>query len=558
MASKIRVLDDHTINKIAAGEVIENPSSVVKELVENSIDAGALEIIIEIKGGGRQLIRVTDNGDGMNGDDAVLCFERHATSKLRALDDLNTLGTMGFRGEALPSIASISKLTLLTCQKGQEKGTLVMIDGGKMHQAAPAPRAAGTTFEVKELFFNVPVRKKFQRSPDYDTQEILKMATSLALAHPQIKFRLISNEKELLKAEPSGLKERISAVLGREFSTGLCPLALEKGEISLSGFIGQPAFTRHNRTGQFLFINERGVFSPMISHAVKEAYGTTLSPNRHPVFVLHLKIPGGFVDVNVHPQKREVRLRNSPALHEAIKAAVESSLGQDAFEEPQGSFVFQAPPTFSMPAPFLYTPAPLPPKIFKEETLPLFESPKVAPLPKVIATLPGYFLLSTESGSLKAVDQRAAHARVLFEQLSAKETVPSPAQQLLIPITIETTPAQAEALREHLDKLKAWGLGIEEFGPKSFRVDAVPRLWEKWGLEALILDIIEGLKDQKVEIDKKLAATASRAAFSSAKKLGPDEAFLLISQLYRCKQPNVCPLGKKTMIDLELEPLFNL
>ncbi|MBA3722009.1 MAG: DNA mismatch repair endonuclease MutL [Parachlamydiaceae bacterium] len=340
--SKIRVLDDHTINKIAAGEVIENPSSVVKELVENAMDAGATEITIEIMGGGRQLIRITDNGCGMSQDDALLCLERHATSKIRQVDDIHEIMTMGFRGEAIPSIASISKFTLLTTPNTSEKnnnGTMIIVDGGKLLTATPAARSPGTTIEVKSLFFNVPVRKKFQKSPTYDAQEILKIITIISLGYPNIKFELISDQNQILNTSSlppdhtfqENLGFRIETVFGKDFFEGLCPVSAQEDEFQLEGFIGLPEFTRHNRTGQYLFINQRAVHSPIIGFAVRDGYGTMLPTNRHPIFVLHLRIPGSLIDVNVHPQKKEVRLRQESHLKALITKAIQKALQGNNF-----------------------------------------------------------------------------------------------------------------------------------------------------------------------------------------------------------------------------------
>lgn len=337
MPSKIRVLDERTINQIAAGEVIENPASVVKELVENAIDAGSTDICIEIKGGGRQLIRVSDNGCGMIQDDALLCLERHATSKIRNVDDIYAIGTMGFRGEAIPSIAAISKFTLMTCYKGENKGTMVSVEGGKILQSTPVVHAPGTTVEVKSLFFNVPVRKKFQRSPAYDANEILKMISQIALGYPEIKFQLMSDQKTILTAPTTNseatfqekLKQRIKDILGMDFVETSYSVSGAQEGYKLQGLIGMPAFTRHNRSGQYLFINRRAVVSPLIGYAVRAGYGTTLSTQRHPVYALHLTVPGELVDVNVHPQKREVRLRQEQILREMVVAAIRDALQQN-------------------------------------------------------------------------------------------------------------------------------------------------------------------------------------------------------------------------------------
>ena len=379
MSSKIRVLPEDVINKIAAGEVIENPASVVKELVDNSIDAGADEIVVEISSGGRQLIRISDNGCGMIADDALLCLERHGTSKIRDIDDLFSLSTMGFRGEAVPSIASISKFTLMTCPKAEgdqpqmREGTMVIVEGGKILKACPAVRDPGTTIEVKSLFYNVPVRRKFQKSPAYDTGEILKIVSLLALANPSVKFQLISDQKMLLstslaKGKPfqEMFNERIISVLGADYLDDSLAVFNEKGEYRLEGVIGKPSHTRPNRTGQHLFLNQRPIWSTMISHAVREGYGTMLPTQRFPVFALHLTMPGDLVDVNVHPQKREVRLRHEQEIKQMVIGAVSQALRTCFAEPPAESFYSAEPPVsnsfiqrpFSMPDPVEFEPKP--------------------------------------------------------------------------------------------------------------------------------------------------------------------------------------------------------
>ena len=337
---RIRVLSDQTINKIAAGEVIENPASVVKELVENSLDAGATTICVEIQEGGRQLIRISDDGSGMSHDDALLCLERHATSKISEVEDIEALVTMGFRGEAIPSIAAISKFTLLTASRSAQegnaadKGTLITVEGGRLISSSPAARSPGTTIEVKSLFFNVPVRRKFQKSPSFDAQEILKMLGFLALAYPTVQFELISDQKTVLKTPSLSsnlsfidlLNKRLESVLGKEYAAGLIPLTFQHDFCELIGYIGSPTSHKPNRSGQHLFINQRLVVSPLISSAIREGYDTMLPTNRYPTFVLHLRLKGNLLDVNVHPQKKEVRLRQEAQLKETIIHAVQSAL----------------------------------------------------------------------------------------------------------------------------------------------------------------------------------------------------------------------------------------
>lgn len=614
MQSKIRVLSDLTINKIAAGEVIENAASVVKELVENSIDAGATSICVEIKGGGRQMIRITDNGCGMSPDDALLCLERHATSKMREVDDLQALYTMGFRGEAIPSIASISKFMLLTNPHGEssaQEGTMVLVDGGQIIKCSPAACSPGTTIEVKSLFFNVPVRKKFQKSPVYDVQEILKMLTVLALGYPAIKFQLISNQETLLASNmPAAssfteqLGERVKSVLGQDLFENVSPLSKREGDISLEGFIGFPSYTRHNRTGQYLFINKRCVFSPLVSYGVRDGYGPMLPTNRHPVYVLHLSLPGSLVDVNVHPQKREVRLRQEQMIKQLILQGVEEALqglGRDQLHE-SPSFTLPMPeplpfqgsgsqysPSFepvqrseprSMPA---FTPVfpsaremtafSRPPPVkeventpAQQELFPVQGSPH--PLtPTVFATIPGFIIIDPKplekfaGDSLCLVNQRSAHCRIIFEKLSNTEKAPLAVQNLLIPFTWDATPFEAAILREHLGRMNTLGIAIKEFGTYTFLVDAIPSIFGNTDVPKLLRDIVDRLRakeeggEWRQEQTRLIALAAGRAAVSMARRLTIEEAQQIVNQLMQCNTPFLCPQGKPTIVQMTSEDL---
>lgn len=592
MPSKIRVLNDQTINKIAAGEVIENPASVVKELVENSIDAGAADICIEIQGGGRQLIRITDNGCGMNEDDALLSLERHATSKIKDAEDIEAIHTMGFRGEAIPSIAAISKFTLLTCAKEEAQGTLLIVEGGKIIHCSPAARSIGTTIEVKSLFFNVPVRRKFQKSPQHDAYEILKMISVLALGNPTIKFELVSNQKvDIQTSAPQNtsidkkIEQRIQNILGKDFYQDLCPLVWESDSYSLRGWIGTPMASRPNRTGQYLFINGRPVFSPIVSAAIREGYGTALPQNRHPVFVLYLQMPGELLDVNVHPQKREVRLRQEQKLKEALREAVVKALQQinatpfnaiswEAQHEPPSfkpispSFIVQKSPfvvreaslnihskplssEFQSPLPKFEPPAP------KPSQLPLEISEKYYSV-QPLATISGYILLDAPPFSqnppnegLCLVDQRKAHARVIFERLLDHSTnsKPIPIQSLLIPYSLETTPAEDAVLKDNIDLLQASGIHIHEAGPSHYLIDALPQVFGNTDIQRVIKDIIqslgEGSKEALAQEHKlqTIALMAGRNAVTRTQRLSLVEAKLLLDQLMRCQHPTICPKG---------------
>lgn len=641
MSSKIRVLSDHTINKIAAGEVIENPASVVKELVENSIDADSTDICVEIKGGGRQLIRITDNGFGMNRDDAVLCLERHATSKLRDVEDIHSLATMGFRGEAIPSIASISKFNLLTNhanpsnEEHHTSGTMVIVDGGRLVSCSPAARSQGTTIEVKSLFFNVPVRKKFLKSPVVDANEILKTVSLIALGHPHIKFQLVSEGKSLLstslpdKSLPFNdqLKSRISDVLGKEFVESINFIDTEANQLTLQGGVGLPGYTRHNRSAQYLFINKRAVVSPLVSFAVREGFGTAIPTGRFPAFILHLTLPGNWVDVNVHPQKKEVRLRQEQLIKDLIINGVRNTLRSpfSTREEPAPSpcfFVQPSSPWNPSPSvcedvpcvwesgkkksqeplgtyhPFEYSrdypqgeqflpkqtviPTPqTPPDRPQPATLPF--PPAAAPQPKIIATLPGYVVVESHNihpliakGSLLPgqeglliVDQKNAHARIIFEKLSlSAANAPVAQQTLLIPRTIELSPYESRTLHRVLPMLNKMGLHISEFGSNTFVIDAIPRVFGNNDIDRLINDILHDLRSrQESSMDeqaaeneqaKQLAHAASKAAVSSNRKLSLEEANTLLAQLLACNTPYRCPSGKPTFIQFSLDDLAKL
>jgi DNA mismatch repair protein MutL len=610
MTSKIRILSEQTINKIAAGEVIENPASVVKELIENALDAGSKDIYIEIKGGGRQLIRVSDNGSGMERDDALLCLERHATSKIREVEDLQTLFTMGFRGEAVPSIAAISKFSLLTAALKEDKqGSLILVEGGEILSCSSAIRGPGTTVEVKDLFFNVPVRKKFQKSPAYDTQEILKMVGHFALGYPTVQFELISDQRSLLKT-PSlpadgsfqqQLENRIERVLGRDFSSELCPLLFHKEPFQLDGFIGLPSIHRPNRTGQYTFINQRIVQSPFISFAVREGYGTALSANRYPVFVLHLRLPGSFIDVNVHPQKKDVRLRHEALLKEHLIQAVQKSLQKKEFSpsatchsiEPTYPSIYPFPPlaaesvsfelsaqekSFSPLSPSTPWMLQQPYKTQSSSAPNLFTMSSVSspPFYRILAIIKGFILLDPSSVNpslfpgmksnegILIIHQKAAHSRIYYERLSKQATQQDSftyTQPLLLPLTLEFSSAETLLIKEHLSIFQHMGFGIQEFGERTFMVDTVPKLLEKEDVHSFLQSAVQEVNDcqdhrrLQREKEKQTASLASRLAISIKQKISLEEAQSLLAQLFLCEKPLQCSKGKPTFLYLSTEDL---
>lgn len=601
-SGKIRVLTDHMVNQMAAGEVIENTSSVIKELVENAIDAGATSIYIEILEGGRELMRVSDNGTGMSHDDALLCLERHATSKISSVEEIESIGTMGFRGEAIPSIASISKFSILTSQ--DQEGTLVLVEGGKLLSAKPAPRSRGTTIEVKSLFFNVPVRRKFQKSPSYDTQQIFKIVGTLALGHPHIRFELISDQKSLFKAKEETLEKRIASVLGKEYAASLIPLSFRSEHYQIEGFIGAAHVHKTNRTGQSLFINRRAVISPLVASAIKEGYGTLLPADRYPLFVLHLTLSGGLLDVNVHPQKKEVRIRQEALLKSNLMTAVQKSFyvkAETYFEEKNtettkpfsleeepppfwGSYASLLSPQKTFSSSFLKeeiwefkTAAPSPLPDFLETTKQTFDLPAIVPskkTPQVLATLMDYFLLNSfdtlapffeekKRGGLVLIDQKGAYARITYERL-LKGLPSKEVQSLLVPLSLHFTPLESSVICLYLKELHQMGFEIKEFGECTFVVDAIPVFLKEHQIELLIRQILSDLMKEETSrrVEKKreeqLALIACRSTLSSNQQLSIEEAQELLHQLVECDNVHTCPLGHPIVVYLDSEAIAGL
>ena len=709
--NRIRLLPEHVANQIAAGEVVERPASVVKELVENSLDAGTSRITVEIGAGGRSLIRVTDDGRGMSRDDALLCLERHATSKITRAEDLASIATMGFRGEALPSIASVSRFVITTREREDTSGeaTQVVVNGGKIVEVKAAASPAGTTIEVRQIFFNLPARRKFLRAEETERAHIQHYLTLVALAWPQVGFSFVSDGRLAWQLPPvpwssdadrfTALKERLRQLHGSE--TPLLPLEfsagieeapdLEPGEnwvlrdsgklsrFRLWGFIGAPGVSRSSRDEQHLFVNQRPVENRGLHFALAEGYHTALMRGRYPVCCLFLEIDPAAVDVNVHPQKREVKFREESAVRRLVAKAIRDTLHafHQAHPEAAGftheprlpmlageAAVFPVPPQLltvpeanllpgfsgtetaeanppadlsaprshldiptpktdaaptlaatvpdagsgdasppvSMPAhpaaepsisrpfeplarPLPSTPpatvalSPVPPS---GQAQPTHSNQSVAPFPMATGAQPVallqrplriigvvgrlYVLLESERG-LVLLDQHAAHERILFEQMLQRLEAGHQAasQRLLLPETVELSVRDAEFVRGNLETLTRMGIGLSEFGDRTFLLDALPPLVKSNHPKRFTLDLIDALKAAGSGVnlmrlgEDVIAKTVCRHAVKANDPLSGRELDQLLVDLKKCSMPYTCPHGRPTMIEMgwrDLEKRF--
>lgn len=574
MSSKIRVLSEHTINQIAAGEVIENPSSVVKELVENAVDAGAKHIRIETWGGGLQKIVVSDDGCGMGADDAVLCLERHATSKIASAEDLVSVATMGFRGEALASVAAIAKVTIETSSAGA-LGTKVEVEAGQIKHVGPCARNQGTTIEVRQLFYNVPARRKFQKSPSLCMAEITKACIGLSLAHPTVSFECIQQEKVCFSTKAAGLswmesmKRRIEEVLGAFFLEESFFLDAQVGAFSFRGVLGSTQNTRPNRASQYQFINTRQVFCPIISYAVKDAYSTRIGADRFPIYVLHADLPYENVDVNVHPQKKEIRLHEEKEIRQRLQEKVLEALqGCRPQWAPTVSFdVSWKPPLVREETP---------PLVFEKKVVEPVELPIQTPLrcmglyahfAWVVADLlhPFYSLLGVQNEGTFLIDLERANARLLFDALDTKRSS-FEKQGLLLPLSLRCSSAEAEWILAHQEEIEKMGFSFHLSGSAAFLIDAIPSMLK----EQEALDLLQGMlpsdsmesKAQTWEERRKreLAGICSRLAKSRKTQYAWVEAEAIIAQLVKSSSMGICPQGNRIVIYMgkdEIQGLFS-
>ena len=649
---RIALLSEAVASQVAAGEVVERPASVVKELVENSIDAGARKIEVMIRRGGISSIRVTDDGSGMDRDDALLCLERHATSKIRTGHDLAAIHTLGFRGEALPSIASVSRFRLATREPGAVAGTEVVVNAGKIESVKDCGDAPGTQIEARSLFYNLPARRKFLRTENTEASHVEHQIHLQAIGHPEIGFVLVNDERVIHQLPPvAQLRDRIRDLCGPALTAELLEVPeIGSDNIRIRGFLGKAGVSRSSRAQQLIFLNGRAVENSTLSFALREGYHTALMKGQHPVTFLFIEMDPAAVDVNVHPAKREVRFRNSAEIREAVVEATRRALESDrgswtrVFHAAPGAFpgaessvfpsgnrplgaknaselesgqrspeqgslqisqnefqrsqelekarqeLVQRPETDdqarqgsvqtdqpgSQPAQGAFHTLqsnfhPLVPSQMSLEPAPFLPptasgAPAGSPGFRILGVLGRLYVLMENASGLVLVDQHAAHERILYEEmLKRMEQQGVPTQRLLLPLTLEVSPRDADWLNRHLDILTRAGIGLEPFGAGTFKIDALPTFLRAGEPTQLIRDIIDDLRETSAQTSKlrlgeeMIVKNVCRHAVKANDVLREPELERLIQDLLACDLPYCCPHGRPTMIQLsygELEKKF--
>lgn len=603
--STIRILPDALASQVAAGEVVERPASVIRELVENSLDAGARHVEVHVRRGGAALIKVIDDGGGMDREDAMLCLERHATSKIRVKEDLAAIHTFGFRGEALPSIASVSRFRLVTRRAEALAGTEIEVHGGKLINVRDGGGAPGTAIEVRNLFYNVPARRKFLRSEATEYAHVEQQFRLHAIAHPGAAFTLVRDEQVVFHLPATrNLLERIAGLVGADLAERLIELpGAEKNGVRVRGYLGGPGLSRSTRQMQFTFLNGRPIESPSITYGLREGYHTALMKGQYPVTFLFLEMDPHGYDVNVHPAKKEVRFHDGIGVREAVASLVSAALaGSRAI--PTGHAAAATPPqppAESAPAPsWQRRAAPAQPPLPLPATPPAFppiagveggratEEPPVLEAPPARAAEPAatangeaadpfagfriigvlhrlYVLLESPEG-LVLMDQHAAHERVMFERMRrAMEREGVPSQRLLLPLTMQLAPRDADLLGKNLDALRRLGIEVEPFGPHTFKVEALPTFLKTDDPQGWLDQVIEELRGMSSRAsslrlgEDMIATTVCRHSVKANDRLSLPELESLLRDLSACEMPFCCPHGRPTLIQIshaELERKF--
>ncbi|MCZ7383814.1 MAG: DNA mismatch repair endonuclease MutL [Candidatus Methanoperedens sp.] len=572
---KIRVLDDATINKIAAGEVIERPSSVVKELIENSIDAGATDIRIEVTKSGKNSIRVTDNGCGMSKEDAALSFVKHATSKISTIEDIETVRTMGFRGEALSSISAVANVEITTKTKDELSGTRVVVRGGRLISIEETGAADGTSVLAEELFYNTPARKKYLKSDSTELAHIIDVVTRNALGHNSVSFNLSNNGKEILRAPASELRDTIIHIYGQEVARAMVPVNFESGLAKVTGFVSKPDTVRGSLDFQSFFINDRNVSSRAISFALRDGYGTLIPKGRFPIAVLKIYVNVLEVDVNVHPTKNQVRLSHEREICDVVARAVKMSLSGETLipdvKLPEQQFlVYETVPQ----SPLLVRETGTGFRVsIKDTEKRLRQSEKFGmehgkqniemPQVNILGQIDNLYIIAETKDGLIIIDQHAAHERVFFEKV--RESKREDSQELIVPVNLELDSREKALIKECIPFLEEFGFRISGFGPDTFAVTAVPfvlgRLEDPQLIHDIIADILsEGrIKDETGIFERVTKSIACRSAIKAGAECSRSQMESIVRQLFMTENPYTCPHGRPTMVSFnrqELDKLF--
>jgi len=545
-AMRIRRLPEEVIQKIAAGEVVERPASVLKELLENSLDAGATKIRVEIEHGGIERILVSDDGCGMTPEEMRLAIERHTTSKITKEEDLWYIQTLGFRGEALAAICAVARVRIISRPKGGDLGYEIFVEGGKIQDERPAPHPVGTTVEVSELFFNVPARRKFLSSPAAEARGCLEILRHLALAHPRITFSVSSEGRKVLDlSQASSPLARIGQIYGEALAKRLIRVEMEEPGMRLLAFFAPPEFSRPTRTDQHLFLSGRPVKLGSLAVPIYQVLGQALPAGQHPVFFLYLDIDPKLVDVNVHPKKEEVRFQNEEAVKDLFRRAAMRALG--TFTPTWEGKPMSTSPQKTLP----------PPRSFgSQEEMISFGSPEEKPW-RVLGQVQKTFILVETSDGIEIVDQHVAHERILFEHYRDGAEVPM--QRFLIPVQIELPFDQAEALREAIPMLRALGVELEPFGRRAFLVRGWPAALAerqaRLGFLDPLLSVAESWRTGNRELLDLWREVACSAAIRAGEELSPSEQEALISAWKATKEPARCPHGRPIAVRLTFEEI---
>jgi DNA mismatch repair protein MutL len=592
MANRIRLLDETVINRIAAGEVVERPASVVKELLDNSMDAGARRITIEIERGGKSGIRISDDGHGMSRDDALLSIERSATSKIKNAEDLMTVATLGFRGEALASIAAVSKFRLQTREPDAVGGTEILVDGGKLKAVKEVGCPIGTSIEIRSLFFHVPARRKFLRADATEWSHVEQTVRLAAMARPEIAFILSHDGREVLRTESAASRsERLQDIFGRDWMRSMLEVEAGQGGWRLSGVIGQPGVSRSTRQEHLIFVNGRPVTNSTLNFAILEGYHNALMRGRFPVVVLHLDLPPALVDVNVHPAKREVRFRDAAQVRDFVVGAIREVLQSNVNEAvavplsptvpPRQDVLVSRTASPSIPEPqknlFGATDHPEPARAVSQMvSVRSRTESQSANTPvgrernhdlQILGVIMNLYVIAESGEGVVLIDQHAAHERVMFEQMLhrvAQEEAIS--QRLLLPATLELSPEEAVFVADHMDALRKIGLDLGSLGGRSYLIDGLPPMIKTQDVEGFFRDVLSDLRAEggKTRAERRLseeiiAKTVCRHAVKANDVLSGPELERLLIDLHACDLPYTCPHGRPTMILIsrsELEKKF--